>query len=87
MPLPKTMYGARWPLWWVRMRGRQRLHFNVCPWCYSSPPNNFCPVCEGDYDYGPKLTKAKRHLWAYKFYMCLGGMPGEFKQYGRTNGH
>lgn len=42
-------------LLWIRQ--------GFCPYCYSSPPNPKCPVCEGTYEYSYNLAPGTRDLW------------------------
>lgn len=45
-------------------RGLTRIRAGFCPYCYSSPPQPDCPVCEGDQAYwGKNVDDYKRQLW------------------------
>lgn len=55
--------------WW---RGLWRLRFGLCPACYSSPPDRTCPVCAGNYAYGPRLADGVRVEWRKRFAAQVG---------------
>ena len=44
-----------------------RLMGGFCPICNSSPPDQQCFVCEGNYDYGPDLPRHVKDLWFIRF--------------------
>lgn len=54
-------------LWgrFVYWRGIWRLRFGFCPECNSSPPDVFCWVCKGSYDYGEDLTETRKIEWRW----------------------
>lgn len=58
-------YGIQWPRWYVYWRGRRWLagKFGCCPNCYSSPPNDKCFICEGNYNYAYRLSAGDREKW------------------------
>lgn len=49
-------------------KGRLWLKQGFCPYCYSSPPREECPVCQGDYKYfGKNVDAEKRALWRERY--------------------
>jgi hypothetical protein len=53
---------------WLRYaNGMWRLRYGCCPVCNSSPPEPICPICHGDYRYGPRMTTTRKELWRRRF--------------------
>lgn len=53
---------------WLRHPHRMlNFAFGCCPACYSSPPKPACSVCEGSYEYGPRLTPGLADKWRARF--------------------
>ena len=44
-----------------------------CPVCNSSPPRPDCYVCQGDYKYGPKMTRTRQEIWLRRFVANIKG--------------
>lgn len=54
--------------------------------CYSSPPLRYCPVCQGSYEYGPKMTALRRDVWWSKFLELLDAEEFRFLYPHRARG-
>jgi len=53
--------------WFWRVQGWFRLAQGYCPVCSSSPPKPDCWVCQGSYEYGPKMTPGLLATWRQRF--------------------
>lgn len=52
---------------YVYARGRRWLKRGWCPLCYSSPPRNDCQVCEGEMQYGYRISEETRTRWGLRW--------------------
>jgi hypothetical protein len=52
--------------------GLWQLRFGFCPLCNSSPPYKHCPICWGNRNYGPKLSKVAKQQWKTRWLKQTG---------------